>query len=92
MYKILERTIDYEWLIIPENLDWKITHYGLFKVNYHNWKVSSVDSENPINWWYESIDELVNNNPDVTIEKWVMNYQQTLIDIHDNRKKTLNNA
>lgn len=91
MYKILERTIYYDNLEIKATRNKEVTHYGLFKINYHNDTLSSIDSEEPIGWWYESIDELVNDNPDVTIEKWVENYQQVLNDIHENWKKTLTN-
>jgi len=91
MYKILERTIDYNGLLKSKDTDWVVSHYGLFNVNYHNGEVSSIDSDEPVDWWYETIDEIVNMHSDVTIDTKVENYQQTLINIHENHKKMLNN-
>jgi len=91
MYKILERTIDYSGMLWSKNLDWIERSYGLFDVKYHDGAISSVGSDEPIDWWYASVDEIVNTHSDVTIDTKVENYQQTLINIHENFKKMLNN-
>lgn len=91
MYKILERTIDYSSMLKSKNIDWIERSYGLFDVKYHDGVMTSVDSDKPIDWWYASVDEIVNTHSNVTIDKKVENYQQTLIDIHENYKKMLNN-
>jgi len=48
MYKILERTIDYNGLLKSKDTDWVVSHYGLFNVNYHNGEISSIDSDEPV--------------------------------------------
>lgn len=83
MYQILERTIDYG----SEEHELILTHYWLFKVNYHNWELSSVDSEEPVDWWYDSPDEIIKKHSDVTIDSEIKDYQQTLLTIHENCEK-----
>jgi len=90
MLKVFERTMYYD-PDIKASLGAEVTHYGVFDVSFHNGIISSIANEDPIGWWYESIDNLVKDNPKAVIDNNIPNYQNTLIEIHNRREKTLTN-
>ena len=90
MLKVFERTMYYD-PSIRANLDAKITHYGVFDVSFHDGVISSIANEDPIGWWYKSIDELVKDNPKAVVDNNIPNYQNALIEIHNRWEKTLTN-
>lgn len=90
MYKILERAIDYNWLLKSKTIDCTIRDYGLFNVRYHDNKVSSIDSDEPIDWWYSSPEEILEKHPDVILWDRIEDYCELLTTIHVNHKKLLN--
>lgn len=90
MLKVFERTMYYD-PDIKASLGAEVTHYGVFDVSFHNGIISSIANEDPIGWWYESIDDLVKDNPKAVIDNNIPNYQNTLIEIHNRRQKTLTN-
>lgn len=90
MLKVFERTMYYD-PDIKASLGAEVTHYGVFDVSFHNGIISSIANEDPIGWWYESIDDLVKDNPKAVIDNNIPNYQNTLIEIHNRREKTLTN-
>ena len=88
--KVYERVMYYD-PDIKASLGAEVRHYGIFDVSFHDGVISSIDNEYPIGWWYESIDDLVKDNPKVVVDKEIPNYQNTLIEIHNRRQKTLTN-
>ena len=90
MLKAFERIMYYD-SDLKATLGAEVRHYGIFDVSFHDGIVSSIANEDPIGWWYESIDDLVKNNPNVVVDKNIPNYQNTLIEIHNRRQKTLTN-
>lgn len=88
MLKVFERTMYYD-SDLKASLGAEITHYWVFDVYYHDGVISSIINEDPIWWWYESLDDLVNDNPNVLVDNNIPNYQNSLIEIHDIRQKTL---
>lgn len=88
MLKAFERVMYYE-LDGQENPDSEVKHYGVFNVKFHDGVISSIDNEDPIGWWYKSIDDLVKENPDVIVDSVLPNYQNTLIEIYNRWQKPL---
>ena len=79
MLTILERNIYHDFEFWTERSEIKVTHYWLFELKYHNDTISSIDSEEPIGWWYKTIKELKKNNKWKKICNDVLDYQETLI-------------
>lgn len=61
----------------------KITQYGLFELHYHEGIPSSVGSDEPIWWWYNDLNNLLENSKDYSISSLEpQDYFKTMIDIH----------
>lgn len=90
MLKVFERVMYYD-PDIKASLGAEVKDYGIFDVSFHDGVISSIANEYPIGWWYRSIDDLVNDNPKVVVDPILPNYQNSLIEIHNRREKTLTN-
>lgn len=78
-YRILHKEKVCLWNECESNLV-----YGLFAIHYHNWHLSSIESEDPIGWRYDDLEELKRNS-NVEIEDVPsINYSVVLNTIHFN--------
>lgn len=74
MYTILKRSVDFRGLVVTKSDTWIVTKYWLFKVNLRDWKPSSLENEDPIEWWFDSEEELRNELGEYDIEDEVKDY------------------